>query len=152
MTGQNGSNSWLVPLADLSLILFIVTGATLAGSLGTTREEDTADRLPGGIAQGVAASIFTDSAEGPALADWLSQYHPAPGEQLTIEAFHTDADRSAITARAEQLAQQAISAGQAPRVIVQPAAESRIMAMYAYDRALGDDEQLARGLLQEGQN
>ncbi len=146
MTG-NGNNSWLVPLADLSLILFIVTGATLAGSLGKAREDDVEPRLPGGIAQGVAASIYTDAAGGPSLAEWLAQYRAGPGEQLTIEAFHTPADRAAVTSRAEELAQQAIAAGQPPRVIVQPASATRIMALFAYD----GEAQLAQGLLQEGQ-
>lgn len=151
MTG-NASNSWLVPLADLSLILFIVTGATLAGSLGAARKEDSAEPLPGGIAQGVAASIFTDAEGGPSLAEWLASYHPGPGEQLTIEAFHTAADRATVRARAEELALQAIAAGQPPRVIVQPASESRIMALFAYDGAADTHEELAQALLQQGQN
>ena len=143
-----GKNSWLVPLADLSLILFIVTGATLAGVLGTAQDEGVEEAASSenggpenrGIAQGVASSVFSDVEGGPRLADWLRQYSAGPGEQLTIEAFHMPQDRGSVTQRIEVLAAQAIAAGEQPRIIIQPANETRIMAIFAHDR----DPQLAQ--------
>lgn len=144
---RGDNNSWLVPLADLSLILFIVTGATLAGTLGKAPAEEEEARSMGGIAQGVPASVHIDFEDGPSLSEWLLQYSPGPGEQLTIQAMHTPQDRAAVIQRAEQLAQQAISAGQQPRVIIQPASETRITSIFAHDR----DPQMAQSLLPEGQ-
>src|SRR5690606_13484174 len=100
----------------------------------------------GGIAQGVASGIFVDAPGAPPLAEWLAQYHPGSGEQLTVEGRFLPADRARISARAEELAQAAIAAGFTPRVILQPAPRSQVQALFAYDSG----EQVAQSLLSQG--
>jgi hypothetical protein len=138
-------SSWLVPLADLSMILFIITGVTM--SARPPPEEAPPPPPPmGGIAQGVASGIFVDAPGAPPLAEWLAQYRPGSGEQLTVEGRFLPADRARISARVDDLAQAAIAAGFAPRVILQPAPQSQVQALFAYDSG----EQVAQSLLSQG--
>jgi hypothetical protein len=134
-TLRGTGSSWLVPLADLSLILFIITAASLATRPDPAQPRTAQPQAVGSFAQGVPASVFIDLPGGPALGEWLADYHPASGEQLTIEGHFIPADRSVITARAEHLAQQALAAGFQPRLILQPAAGSQVQALFAADAA-----------------
>ena len=110
MGARGTGSSWLVPLADLSLILFIITAASLAAR-PDPGSSDAAEAQPvGSFAQGVPASVFIDLPGGPALEEWLADYHAAGGEQLTIEGYFVPADRATIAARTDQLAQQALAA------------------------------------------
>lgn len=137
ITGTPGK--WLVPLADLSLILFIVTGSSLAAFPEGSREVAPA--------QGVASALYVDGPGAPLLIDMLAAYDPSEGEQLTIHAYYAPEEREAVQARAEMLAQQAIGAGLHPRVIVQPAEETLVVARFAHDADAG----LARALQREGE-
>ncbi len=119
------SGSWLVPLADLSLILFIVTGGALTSSLG--REEDVAP------AEGVAAALFVDGPGAPPLVDMLHAHEASQGEQLTVQGYYASGERETVVRRTETLAQQAIAAGVEPRVILQPARETLVIARFAHD-------------------
>ncbi|WP_120077731.1 hypothetical protein [Aurantiacibacter odishensis] len=130
---------WLVPLADLSLILFIVTGSSLAAILEGNREVAPA--------QGVASALYVDGPGAPPLLDMLAVHDPAEGEQLTIHAYYAPEEREAVHSRAETLAEQAIAAGLHPRVIVQPAEETLVIARFAHDADAG----LARALQREGE-
>lgn len=151
MTGgliRDSGSSWLVPLADLSLILFITTAASLAASPATLRQEEPQE-TNGSIAQGVPAAVFVDAPQGPPLAEWLEQYRAGSGEQLTIEGHFLPQDRARIAARAEDLAGQAIAAGLSPRLILQPVgaagSRSHVRALFAHDA----DPQVAQSLLQQ---
>lgn len=137
--GTNGS--WLVPLADLSLILFIVTGGALTASLG--REEDMpATRPESGPAEGVSAAIFVDAPGAPPLAEMLAAHPVSAGEQLTVQGYYAQGHRGEVVARVERLATQAIAQGVQPRVILQPASQTLVIARFAHDA----DPELARGL------
>lgn len=127
--------SWLVPLADLSLILFIVTGGAL-----TARLSQPDGNLP--VAEGVAAAIHVDASGAPPLAQMLTSYPVSTGEQLTVQGYYAAGDRANVVARAERLAEEAIAAGVEPRIIVQPAAQTLVIASFAHDADIG----LARGL------
>ncbi|AKQ41475.2 hypothetical protein CP97_04670 [Aurantiacibacter atlanticus] len=126
--------NWLVPLADLSLILFIVTGGALNASLG--RPEGAAP------AEGVAAAIHVDVPGAPPLEEMLADHAISEGERLTVLGYYAQGDRTDVAQRAERLADEAIAAGIEPRVIVQPAAETLVIARFAHDA----DPGLARGL------
>jgi len=128
----SGNNGWLVPLADLSLILFVITGSGLAGAAAERSEQaETA-----GAAEGIASAVFADSgADLAALTQWLAQHPPGPGEQLTVlGTYHTPAQRARVAARCEELAALAQAAGFAPRVIVQQGEGAQVLAYLAHDR------------------
>ncbi|RIV85772.1 hypothetical protein [Aurantiacibacter zhengii] len=133
----DGSGKWLVPLADLSLILFIVTG----GALGASKEHRVTP------AEGVATAIYVDGPDAPPLLELLASHPISAGEQMTVLGTYAPGQREAVMQRTEALADQAIAAGVEPRVIVQPAAETRVIARLAHDA----DPGLARGLQIHGE-
>ncbi|MFC3098937.1 hypothetical protein [Alteraurantiacibacter palmitatis] len=127
-------SAWLVPLADLSMILFIITAAALSAQNPAPLQEHMRE---GGFAQGAAMAVFVDAPGGPALAEWLAVRPPGPGELLTLEARYAAGERAQVDARAHELAAQAIAAGVEPRVILQAApagsARSTLRAVIAHD-------------------
>lgn len=144
---RDTGGSWLVPLADLSMILFIVTGTAMGTRPASPSHEQAQDsRQSGGFAQGVATAVFIDRPGGPDFAQWLASRRPSAGEQLTLEGRFAPADRAWVAARTEQLAQQALAAGIAARVILQPASRTLVQAVIAHDA----EPQMAQALL-EGQ-
>lgn len=127
-------SAWLVPLADLSMILFIITAAALSAQNQSPPQEQHRE---GGFAQGAAMAVFVDAPGGPTLRDWLSTRRPGPGELLTLEARYAPGQRAQIIARADELAAVAIAAGVEPRVVLQaaPAGSTRssLQAVIAHD-------------------
>lgn len=143
---RTANGSWLVPLADLSLILFIVTGGALTASLG--REEDVpATRPESAPAEGVAAAVYIDAPGAPPLPQMLAGHPLGAGEQLSVVGYYAPGDRADVVRRTEALAAQAIDAGIAPRVILQPARETLVIARLAHDA----DPGLARALQTSGE-
>lgn len=129
-----GQGSWLVPLADLSLILFIVTASALTANHVTQAE--------GASPEGVAAAIYVDGPGAPPLLEMLTGHGSSAGEQLTVQGYYARGERDAVAARTQALAEEAIAAGVEPRVIIQPALETLVIARFAHDA----DPGLARGL------
>lgn len=145
---RGNASNWLIPLADLSLILFVITAATLARQGPPNDAPPPPPPAPtGSFAQGVPASVHIDRPGGPSLGEWLASYPLGVGEQLTVEGYFTPAERAAISARAEDLAQQAIAAGFQPRVILQPASHNQVQALIAADA----DPHVAQSLLGSAQ-
>ena len=151
MTGgliRDSGSSWLIPLADLSLILFITTAASLSVQPAVPRRDEPPPAAEG-IAQGVAAAVFVAGPGAPPLGQWLAQYRAGSGEQLTIEGYFLPQDRERIAAGAEDMAEQAIAAGFSPRLILQPVGaaggQSHVRAVFAHDA----DPQVAQSLLQQ---
>lgn len=125
------AGSWLVPLADLSMILFVITGSAMSA-----RPPQATPVQQGGFAQGTAAAVFIDSGDGPTLSAWLAQTPPGPGQQVTIEGRFPPSARTATLARVEHLAAEAMALGVVPRVILQPVAQDsppRVQALIAHD-------------------
>jgi hypothetical protein len=147
---RDAGSAWLVPLADLSMILFIITGTAMS-SRPPEPTQPPEPQQAGGFAMGVASAVFVDAAGGPSLAEWLASVPPGPGEQVTIEGRFIAADRGQVVARTEALAEQALALGIAARVILQPAAETRVQALVAHDADPDTTARLAQGLLQQEQ-
>lgn len=129
MIARAGSG-WQVTLADLSLILFIVTAAALS---------------QGGAPQGAPSVPAQRSATaeptavwrpgGPALAAWLAQQPRDPRQLVTIIAPYAPAGQERALGLAVSLAQEASRAGFAARVVVEPG-EGGPSATLAYDQPL----------------
>jgi hypothetical protein len=156
-------HSWLVPLADLSMILFVVTGASIAT---LPAGQTDGDRLPppiaahplsraqrsepahDGFVQSVPVAVMIDGPGNPSLGNWVAAQAADRTGQLTIEGRYGSAtQRERVTARAIALADEARQAGVDPRVIVAPGPRTEVAAVFAYDL----DPQMARGLLQPDQ-
>lgn len=140
--------SWLAPLADLSMILFVVTGAALAQHATPAVRPREADGRPTGFVQTVPVAMLADVPGGPPLAQWLAGNGSDATGLVTIEGhFAAPADRPRIEARVSTLAGEARAAGVEPRVVVEPGTASQVVTVFAYDR----DPQLARDLLETPQ-
>lgn len=126
------SSSWQLILADLALILFLVTLSALA-----TEEEDiNRHRLDDGRRDPQVApsqALFRPTAEGPSIAQWLAERPRDSRATLTVFAEHSQGDRDAIWQQAKSLAMSARQAGFAVRVVITRRQTSDVYASLAYD-------------------
>lgn len=133
MIGRSAS-SWQTVLADLSLILFMVT----ASALGDAPEANTPPPPPSVPVQpaipalGEPVALWREAAGAPALGDWLAQSANDPRLRLTILAAPEQAARA--------LALAATSPRPA-RIVLEPG-RSGVEAALVYDQG----EPLAQGL------
>lgn len=117
MIARAGSG-WQTVLADLSLILFMVTASAIS-------EGPAAAPAPLLPALGEPVAVWRPGSGAPPLGAWLAATAPDPRLRLTIIA--------APTAGAEALA-LAASAGRPVRVLIEPGA-SGVAATLTYDQA-----------------
>ncbi len=131
--------SWQLILADLALILFLVTLSALANEAAHESSDDprspadSADRQQ--IAPQIAASqaLFRPTPLGPSIEEWLREQSADPRATLTIFAQHQAADEAAIWDQAQALASNAELAGFAVRVVITQGQDSDVYASLAYD-------------------
>ncbi|WP_252259707.1 hypothetical protein [Erythrobacter aurantius] len=92
------SSGWQVVLADLALILFLVTLAALAaGPDGDDRSRIAKPEIA------ASQALYREVEGGPRLAQWLDQRPADPRATLTILGQHTEADDAMIWDRAEAM-------------------------------------------------
>jgi hypothetical protein len=144
---------WQTMLADLSLILFMVTAAAMADAparpqsappaahpapmppAGSTAQSSLADP-----AQAEPLAIWREAPGAPALSQWLTNQQPDARLLLTITLRYRPTDQAAALARGGALAHSAGAAGNKARIILEPAKDAsgiEAMAALAYDRGPG---------------
>lgn len=118
---------WQTTIADLALILFMVTAAAMA---------EKPDRAEGGASLPLEAeplALYRPVGGAPPLAEWLAT-QPRDGRQhLSILARHRPGEAAAAAATALALAEQARAAGREPRVTIEPASVTDVTAVLSYD-------------------
>ncbi|MCP9221232.1 hypothetical protein MKP08_00515 [Erythrobacter sp. LQ02-29] len=122
------TSGWQIMLADLSLILFIVTAAAIDTDAAPTPAQGLAAR-----AEPVA--VFRPTGETD-LTSWLAERPTDPREQLTIVARYGAGGLDRTRAQAEALARQADAAGLAPRIVIEPGEADDVAAVFAFDPAV----------------
>lgn len=122
MIGRLGSG-WQTVLADLSLILFMVSISAVI------RTPPAARAAP---AQGEPVAVWRAATGGPDLAQWLAAQQGDTRARLTLVIHCPPADAAAAVAAA--LAAAGAAADDA-RIVVEPAPTQRLEAVLAYDRA-----------------
>lgn len=146
ITHQRGGHGWQLILADLALILFLLTlsalpaaeaenGTRLADS--EAREKDALGPLQPEVAP--AQALFRPVPDGPSLALWLAAQAPDPRATLTIFATHAPGGEAAAWARAEALAAEARAHGTAVRTIIAAGAADDVYASLAYDAVIAEN-------------
>lgn len=124
MIARMGSG-WQTVLADLSMILFMVTAAGVSQS----PPDPPPDRSPAAAlplrapALGEPVALWRGGAGAPALGEWLAR-HPDPRLRLTIVAPAVQAEAALALARA---------AGRPARVVLEPGGEGQPLAALTYD-------------------
>jgi hypothetical protein len=132
---------WQYLLADLSLILFMVTAAALAQ---TVDEPKTATISP----QGEPLALYRVEAGAPPLGQWLHDQSADARQQLTIVAQYVPGKQAEALGRAETLAREAGEAGTEARIVVEPG-QGGTVASLAYDVP---EASMARDLHDTGQS
>lgn len=133
-------NSWHFILADLALILFLLTltGLPLEAEEPGARRKDNRVAPDPQIAP--AQALFRPVASGPSLTDWLAGQPRDARATLTIFVLHpaTDWDKAEADAwqSAEALAREAAAAGVPVRVIIARGPQADLYASLAYDAPL----------------
>ncbi len=134
---------WQTMLADLALILFMVTAAAMADAPDKPKAPAAAAKpAPKPQANDPARSqplaVWRDGDGAPDLAAWLAQEQPDPRLQLTITLRYPPAAQGQALARGGELAKVASARGMAPRVILEPtpkAQELEAVAALAFDQS-----------------
>ena len=135
MMARAGSG-WQTVLADLSLILFMVTAAVVAEPPAPNAAVTARPAAPALPALGEPVAVWSDVPGGPALKDWLVQTARDPRLRLTIVAAPDQAETALALAA---------GSGRPARVLVEPGASGPPLATLTFDQA-----QVARGLQQGG--
>ena len=136
------ASSWQLILADLALILFLVTLSALAGEEADGTETPRADGVPPenptqDLQIAASQSLFRPTPLGLTLDEWLNEQPADPRATLTIFAQYAPSDKDAVWKQAQALAASAAGVAQdrefSVRVVISPAQSSDIYASLAYD-------------------
>lgn len=137
-----GGSGWQMILADLALILFLLTLSALPAAEAETGrqlatravQEKTARETARPRAEIASAqALFRPVAGGPSLGAWIASQAPDPRATLTIFATHPAGGEADAFARAKALAAEARAAGARVRTIITAGQEADVYASLAYD-------------------
>ncbi len=141
---RGGGHGWQLILADLALILFLLTLSALPAAEAETgqrladskaRAQDAQPRIDAEIA--ASQALFRPVAEGPSLGQWLQSQPRDPRATLTIFVTHTQGGEAAAWQRAQVLADEARASGTKVRAIITAGSDSDVYASLAYDAVAG---------------
>ncbi|HMO67521.1 MAG TPA: hypothetical protein PKE25_02460 [Novosphingobium sp.] len=136
MIVARAGSGWQTVMADLCLILFMVTAASLAAQRGLSASPSRPQPAP----RAEPLAIYRAGPGAPPLGEWLEAQAPDPRQQLTLVAHYRPGGEGEAMALAARLLAQAGPAAARARVVVEPG-EPGATAMLAYD-----DPVLARAL------
>jgi hypothetical protein len=134
------SPSWATTLADLAIILFMITAADLSNA-EMARSAARPSRAEVAMAEPVA--LYRPDASAPPLGNWLAEQSDDPRQQLTIVVHYRTGEAGRMATEGLRLVSQAKEAGRDARLIAEPAERSEVAAVLAYD---ANSEAVARKL------
>ncbi|GGC40856.1 hypothetical protein GCM10011371_30350 [Novosphingobium marinum] len=124
------ASGWQTILADLSLILFMVTGAALGGP-------ESIPARTQGVSERSEPLAFYESSEGaPPLSDWLAAQSPDPRQILTITTKYDEGGLEAALVDADRLSREAAAFPVPVRIVVEPGT-GNISAVLSFDAPAG---------------
>jgi len=138
MTSLNRSaNSWQLILADLALILFLISASVLVSRNATSAKADPQDLSE---ANGLAQAIWRSGPQMPGdartLRKWLEMQPLDPRARLKIMAVYRRGDERLIWNDAQAMASHAEALGLRSRIVIEAGDETGIEARLVYDSAL----------------
>lgn len=133
------NNGWQSILADLSLILFMITASFLQTTPATSHAPRATARPGAAIPdRATPIAIYRAGSDAPLLGEWLAAQSPDSRALLTIIARYQGAGRARAIATALDLTDQAAAHHIAARIIVEPGVASEVVATLGYDRPATD--------------
>lgn len=143
MIARSGSG-WQYILADLSLILFMVTAAALAQAQDgpppphpAAAKAQSSPKAQALSTQGEPVAIYRAVPNAPPLHDWLRDQFTDARQHLTIVAQYRPGGQVAAMMLAQNLAQDAGDAGKKARIVVEPG-NDEATAVLAFDSPASD--------------
>jgi hypothetical protein len=136
MMARTGSG-WQYILADLSLILFMVTAAALASAEDVPVPARSRSAAPGEQPvppQATPLALYRAAPGAPPLGAWLREQSADARQQLTIVAQYAPGDQAGALTQASALAREAGEAGMRARIVVEPG-QGGTTASLAFDAA-----------------
>ncbi|WP_421852836.1 hypothetical protein [Novosphingobium sp.] len=137
---------WQTILADLALILFMMTAAALANApdgpflpsapLAAKAVPAPAPRpIPPPVpsVRGEPVGVWRDGPGSPGLAAWLAQEARDPRLRVSILVRDAAGHEQAALARAEKLMVRAGARGAGARIVIEPGSENGASVVLAYD-------------------
>jgi hypothetical protein len=138
---KGNGQGWQLILADLALILFLLTLSALPAAeaesgrkladRGARGEETRA--VPARTEIAAAQALFRPVADGPSLSEWLASQPRDPRTTLTVFARYRPGGEAAAWDAARSLAAGAAGSGVPVRTIITAGAETDLYASLAYD-------------------
>lgn len=139
-TPARGGHGWQLILADLALILFLLTLSALPAAEAESGQRLADREARESDARGVprpevapAQALYRAVPGGPGLAAWLAAQQPDPRATLTIFATYRAGGEAAAWERTEALAAEARASGARVRTIISVGTAEEIYASLAYD-------------------
>ncbi len=130
---SRGSVGWQTTMADLALILFMVTAAGVQAHKNG-RDQPAEEAPSAAPAQGEALAVYRAGDDAPPLGQWLTEQAPDRRQHLTIVARYRAGNASAAAAEALALATEAGEAGVSARIVLEPGPREDRLATLAFDR------------------
>ena len=139
MIARTVSGGWQTILADLALILFMVTAAALANA------PDAPPAIPRAApphpapspapvpVQAEPVALWRAAADAPPLGAWLNEAARDPRLGLTITVRYAPGGRRAAIAEAQALSAAAGPRGAAARIVIEPGDPTGASATVAFD-------------------
>lgn len=121
---------WQTLMADLSIILFMVTAAALSQAGPSKAEGGRAEPAPS--QRGEPIAVYRSGAGAPPLAQWLDSQPRDERQMLTVVSTYRPGNQADALARATVLAHDAFARGVPTRVVVEPG-PGEATATLAYD-------------------
>ena len=109
---------WQTLVADLSIILFMVTAGSLSRPTQPPPRATPAAAAPSPTARPLA--VWREEPGGPTLAEWLAAQPHDPRQQLTIVVHYGHAEESALAPRMAALLAAGTRAGVRTRLVAEP--------------------------------
>ena len=140
----HSGNGWLTTLADLSIILFMVTAADLSNAQVASEARESSSAM---VATAEPVAIYRPGADAGSLGEWLAQQADDPRQHLTIMVRHRSEGMKQAMDAGLDLARQAETAGWRARIIAEESEQDELMVQLAYDSS---PKEVARKLLSAG--
>ena len=139
-SSPHGGSGWQLILADLALILFLLTLSALPAAEAESGEPPADNTALAVLRPEVAPAqaLFRAVPGGPSLGAWLAAQSPDPRATLTIFATYSKGGDAAAWARAQALADEARAGGTRVRTIITTGAAADVYASLAYDEKITD--------------
>ena len=122
---------WQTILADLALILFMMTAAALASAPDTPLLPKAPPPAPS--VRGEPVGVWREGPGMPRLADWLAQQARDPRLRVSILVRHLAGHEQTALAHAQALVTEAGTRGTSARIVIEPGREDAASVVLAYD-------------------